>query len=316
MTRIDILALDGVFDTGLAAVRDVFGGAVELTGGEFPLQMRTIGLRRSVKTAGGLSVPVEPADSGSLPDIVIAPALGTKTPESLGSALERRDVRDAVAMLAEQGGAGVRVAGACTGTFMLADAGLLDGRSATTTWWLAPFLRERHPQVKLDESRMLVAAGDVITAGAALAHLDLALWLLRQLSPATASLVARYLMIDERPSQAAYVITDHLAHADPMIERFERWARANLGQGFSLSAAAQAVGASERTLARRLQRVLGKTPLSYFQDLRVERAVHLLKTGRASVDAIASEVGYVDGVTLRTLLRKKLGRGVRELRGA
>jgi transcriptional regulator GlxA family with amidase domain len=101
-----------------------------------------------------------------------------------------------------------------------------------------------------------------------------------------------------------------------MIERFERWARANLGQGFSLSAAAQAVGASERTLARRLQRVLGKTPLSYFQDLRVERAVHLLKTGRASVDAIASEVGYVDGVTLRTLLRKKLGRGVRELRGA
>jgi transcriptional regulator GlxA family with amidase domain len=316
MTRIDILALDGVFDTGLAAVRDVFGAAVELTGGEFPLQMRTIGLRRSVKTAGGLSVPVEPADSGSLPDIVIAPALGTKTPESLGSALERRDVRDAVAMLAEQGGVGVRVAGACTGTFMLADAGLLDGRSATTTWWLAPFLRERHPQVKLDESRMLVAAGDVITAGAALAHLDLALWLLRQLSPATASLVARYLMIDERPSQAAYVITDHLAHADPMIERFERWARANLGQGFSLSAAAQAVGASERTLARRLQRVLGKTPLSYFQDLRVERAVHLLKTGRASVDAIASEVGYVDGVTLRTLLRKKLGRGVRELRGA
>jgi transcriptional regulator GlxA family with amidase domain len=128
--------------------------------------------------------------------------------------------------------------------------------------------------------------------------------------------VARYLMIDERPSQAAYVITDHLAHADPMIERFERWGRANLGQGFSLAAAAQAVGTSERTLARRLQRVLGKTPLSYFQDLRVERAVHLLKTGRASVDAIASEVGYVDGVTLRTLLRKKLGRGIRELRGA
>jgi transcriptional regulator GlxA family with amidase domain len=101
-----------------------------------------------------------------------------------------------------------------------------------------------------------------------------------------------------------------------MIERFERWARSSLGQGFSLTAAAQAVGSSERTLARRLQRVLGKTPLSYFQDLRVERAVHLLKTGRASVDAIAAEVGYVDGVTLRTLLRKKLGRGVRELRGA
>jgi transcriptional regulator GlxA family with amidase domain len=68
-------------------------------------------------------------------------------------------------------------------------------------------------------------------------------------------------------------------------------------------------------LARRLQRVLGKTPLSYFQDLRVERAVHRLRTSRASVDAIATEVGYADGVTLRTLLRRKLGKGVRELRG-
>lgn len=315
MARIDVLALDGVFDTGLAAVLDVFGTAIELTGGELDLQLRTVGLRRYVKTAGGLSVPVQAAGGGPAPDIVVAPALGTKTPDSLQAALERRDVRDAVQLLAEQGGATTRVAGACTGTFMLAAAGLLDGRAATTTWWLAPLFRRLHPQVELDESRMLVAAGDVVTAGAALAHLDLALWLLRQLSPATASLVARYLMIDERPSQAAYVIADHLAHADPLIERFERWARAHLADGFSLAAAAGAVGTSERTLARRLQRVLGKTPLSYFQDLRVERAVHRLQTSRASVDAIAAEVGYGDGVTLRTLLRRKLGRGVRELRG-
>ena len=82
----------------------------------------------------------------------------------------------------------------------------------------------------------------------------------------------------------------------------------------TLGEAARAVGASERTLARRLHRVLGKTPLSYFQDLRIEHAVHRLQTGKASVDAIASEVGYADGVTLRTLLRRKLGRGVRELR--
>lgn len=315
MTRIDVLALDGVFDTGLAAVLDVFGTAIELTGGELDLQLRTVGLRRHVRTAGGLTVPVHAAGEGLAPDIVVAPALGTKTPDTLQAALERRDVRDAVRLLAEQGGAGARVAGACTGTFMLADAGLLDGHAATTTWWLAPLFRQLHPRVELDESRMLVAAGGIVTAGAALAHLDLALWLLRQLSPATASLVARYLMIDERPSQAAYVIADHLAHADPLIERFERWARAHLANGFSLAAAAAAVGASERTLARRLQRVLGKTPLSYFQDLRVERAVHRLQTSRASVDAIAAEVGYGDGVTLRTLLRRKLGRGVRELRG-
>lgn len=76
-----------------------------------------------------------------------------------------------------------------------------------------------------------------------------------------------------------------------------------------LAEAASATGTSERTLARRLQSVLGKTPLSYFQDLRVEHAVHLLRTGNASVDQVAAQVGYSDGVTLRTLLRRKLGGG-------
>jgi transcriptional regulator GlxA family with amidase domain len=313
--RIDVLALDGVFDTGLAALLDVFATANELSGGKRPLRVRTVGVRRRVHTGLGQLVPVQPADDGDRPDVVVAPALGTKTPEALATALQRRDVHDAVELLRDRHRQGTRMAAACTGTFMLAASGALDGRRATTTWWLAPYFRQLHPQVQLDESRMLVPAGEVVTAGAALAHLDLALWLLRQHSPSGANLVARYLMLDERPSQAAYVISDHLAHADPLIERFEQWARARLAQGFSLTDAARAVGASERTLARRLHQVLGKTPLSYFQDLRIEHAVHRLQTGTASVDAIATEVGYADGVTLRTLLRRKLGRGVRELRG-
>lgn len=313
--RIDVLALDGVFDTGLTALLDVFGTANELSGGKQPLRVRTVGVRRRVHTYLGLLVPVQAADDRDWPDVMVAPALGTKTPQALEAALQRADVRDAVELLRERSGHGTRMAAACTGTFMLAASGALDGRRATTTWWLAPFFRQLHPQVQLDESRMLVPAGNVVTAGAALAHLDLALWILRQHSPSVASLVARYLMMDERPSQAVYVISDHLAHADPLIERFEQWARARLGQGFALTEAARAVGASERTLARHLSRVLGKTPLSYFQDLRIEHAVHRLQTGNASVDAIAAEVGYADGVTLRTLLRRKLGRGVRELRG-
>jgi transcriptional regulator GlxA family with amidase domain len=87
-----------------------------------------------------------------------------------------------------------------------------------------------------------------------------------------------------------------------------------MARGFSLSDAARASGASKRTLARRLSTVVGKSPLSYFQELRVERAVHLLRTTTATVDDIAAQVGYADGVTLRTLLRQKLGKGVRELR--
>jgi transcriptional regulator GlxA family with amidase domain len=103
-------------------------------------------------------------------------------------------------------------------------------------------------------------------------------------------------------------------HADPLVRKFESWSRANVGRGFSLNAAARAVGSSKRTLARRMDAVLGRTPLEYFQGVRVERAVHLLKTTRASVDEIASRVGYADGVTLRSLLRRRLHAGVREIR--
>src|SRR5271163_3283782 len=161
---------------------------------------------------------------------------------------------------------------------------------------------------------MVVRSNDVVTAGAALAHFDLALWLVRGISPTLAAITARYLMVDPRSSQAAYAIPDHLVHADAVVERFERWARENLSNGFSLDDASRAIGASPRTLARRLRAVLGKSPLSYFQDLRVERAVHLLQTTKVSVEGIAAEIGYSDGVTLRTLLRRKLGRGVREIR--
>jgi transcriptional regulator GlxA family with amidase domain len=73
---------------------------------------------------------------------------------------------------------------------------------------------------------MIVASGRVVTAGAMMGHLDLALWLVRQASPAMAALVARFMLIDKRTSQAQYIIPDHLTHADPLIERFERWARA------------------------------------------------------------------------------------------
>jgi transcriptional regulator GlxA family with amidase domain len=127
-------------------------------------------------------------------------------------------------------------------------------------------------------------------------------------------MTARYLIVDSRPTQSAYAISDHLAHADPLVQRFERWARDRLAEGFSLDEAARAIGASKRTLSRRIGNVLGRTPLSYFQDLRVERAVHLLRTSGDDVEKIAAAVGYADGVTLRNLIRRKLGRGIREIR--
>jgi transcriptional regulator GlxA family with amidase domain len=311
--RIAVLVLDGAFDTGLATVSDTLAIANALAApARPPFTVTRIGVRRRVTTGQGLVVPLD-AIPRRAPDLVVVPALGTKTPAALDAALERADVRDATQMLASWAARGARVAGACTATFLLGAAALLDAQPATTTWWLAAAFRERFPNVKLDESRMLVEAGRVITAGAALAHLDLALWIVRRTSPSLARLTGRHLVFDQRPSQGAYALPHHLAHTDAMVERFELWSKANLTR-FSLADAARAVGASQRTLERRVHRVLGKSPLSFIQDLRVADALHQLETTERSIDEIAARVGYQSGVTLRILLRKRTGRGVRELR--
>ena len=314
---LDVLALDGVFDLGLSAVLDAFQTANELTemsGIAAPrFQVRVVGMRRVVKTAQGLTVPVHAIDRRS-PDCVIVPALGFKMPGPLETALARPDVRDAADALRQWRRRGAMMTAACIGTFVMAESGLLDHQHATTTWWLAPLFRNRYPNVQLDESNMIVQSGRFVTAGAALSHMDLALWLVRSISPQLAFLTAKYLIVDSRPSQSAYALTDHLIHADPVVRRFEAWARARLSRGFSLHDAAKAIGSSKRTLARRMQNVLGKSPLSYFQDLRVQHAMSLLKTGKASVDEVAAQVGYADGATLRALLRQRVDLGIREIR--
>jgi len=315
--RVDVLALDGVFDLGLSAVLDAFQTANELTEvsglGVPRFELKIVGVRKAVRTSQGLSVPVHAVGTRA-PDCVVVPAIGFKMPGPLEAALARPDIRDAADVLRQWSRRGATMSAACIGTFVMAESGLLDHHQATTTWWLAPLFRKRYPRVLLDESNMLVKSGRFVTAGAALSHMDLALWLVRGVSPQLAGLTAKYLIVDSRPSQSVYALTDHLIHSDPIVQRFESWARARLTDGFSLDDAAKAAGSSKRTLARRMQSVLGKSPLSYFQSLRVERAVHLLKTGSASVDEVAARVGYADGATLRALLRRRLNLGVREIR--
>ena len=317
--RIDVLALDGVFDLGLAAVLNVFATANELIKlSELRVarfETRIVGLRSKVRTSHRLGVPVVGAGTRT-PDWVVVPAIGYKMPGPLEAALARPDVRDSAPLLRQWSDGGARMTAACIGTFVMAESGVLDGKRATTTWWLAPMFRKRYPAVKLEESRMIVADGRCVTAGAALSHVDLALFLVRGVSPKLASLTANYLIIDSRPSQSAYALADHLVHSDPIVERFEAWARSRLREGFSLDAAAKASGASKRTLARHMEATLGKSPLAYFQRLRVQHAVHLLKTGTGSVDQIAAQVGYRDGATLRALLRRELSIGIKEIRRA
>ncbi|HDW3841049.1 TPA: helix-turn-helix domain-containing protein [Pseudomonas aeruginosa] len=316
--QINVLALEGVFDTGLSIVLDALATANELSamqGVAIPQwNVSVVGVRRRVVSAQQMVIPVVRADESPKPDLVIVPAIGYKMPDALVNALSRSDIADASDLLRSWANEGARVAAACIGTFVLAQSGLLDEQDATTTWWLTSLFRQRYPAVRLNTSHMVVHSGQFVTAGAALSHVDMMLSLIRQSSPELAGLVAKYLVVDSRPSQSAYVISDHLAHADPLVEKFDRWVRANLDQGFDLDTAADALATSKRTLARRLHDVLGKTPVAYVQDLRIEQAVHLLKTSSHNIDRIAELVGYSDSVTLRTLLRRRLGKGIRAIK--
>ncbi|MCW1430657.1 GlxA family transcriptional regulator [Novosphingobium sp. JCM 18896] len=315
--KIAVLALECLFDTGLTSVLDVFATANALSqaamGGVTQFDVTTVGVRRKVRSAQGLTIPITLVTDNLAPDWLIVPALKTVTPDTL-LPLQRADVRDAVTLIGKFSVNGIRIAAACIGTFIVAESGILAGLEATTTWSVSPLFRQRFPTVKLDETRMLVPTEVGVTAGSAMGHLDLALWLVRQASPQLAELVSRYLLADIRSSQAAYIVPNHLAQSDPLVLRFEEWARSHLREGFSLQDAACALATSPRSLQRRCQAVLGKSPLAYFQDLRVERARSLIQGSREALDQIAADVGYIDGATLRTLLRQRLGRGVRELR--
>jgi len=138
----------------------------------------------------------------------------------------------------------------------------------------------------------------ITTAGAAFGHVDLALAIVRASSPALSDLVARYLVVDERPSQAAYTIPSALAQSDPTVAAFERWTREHLAETFSLLDAAKAVGVSERTLQRLVQRTIGTSPIRFVQDLRGRTCRTPVAHHRTVYGDISHKVGYEHANTL------------------
>ncbi|MGW3287420.1 GlxA family transcriptional regulator [Streptomyces sp. NPDC001002] len=317
--QVAVVVYDGVFDSGLAAILDVLDNANALGAriheSSPTWKVTLVGPEPRVRTGAGLLVAPEPLERARTADLLVVPALAANDPAVLldhvgGEA--SRAVRD---LIAETRARGTAVASACAGTFLLAEAGVLDGLRATTTWWLSPVFRNRYPKVQVDHSRMVISSGGVTTAGAAFGHVDLALAIVRASSPALADLVARYLVVDERPSQAAYIIPSALAQSDPTVAAFEVWIREHLAEPVSIPEAARAVGVSERTLQRAVQRTIGTSPIRFVQDLRIERASHLLRTTDLSLEAIARKVGYEHPNTLRVLLRERTGRTTSALRG-
>lgn len=315
--RVAVLAVEGMWDSGFASVLDGLTAAnvLHLEAGltAAPFEVVVVGRGRRVRTGHGLSVPTLPWRelAADPPELVVMPSIGVRSPSAVIDVVRRHP---ALAHVEQWHASGVAMAAACSGTFFLAEAGVLDGLRATTSWWLAGTFRDRYPRVDLDETRVVVH-DNVTTAGAGYAHLDLALALVNAVSPALAGLTAAYLVAGRRDVQVGVVPTFGRVVAPALVVAFERYARAHLHESPTIGDLARAIGTSERTLQRVMADALDTSPTHYLQELRLTHAVHLLATTDLSTSAVAGSVGYHSADALRAVLRRRRGHSVSHARG-
>ncbi|MEU4427581.1 helix-turn-helix domain-containing protein [Actinoplanes sp. NPDC024001] len=206
--------------------------------------------------------------------------------------------------------AGARVASLCTGAFVLAEAGLLDGRRATTHWAHADLLRDRHPRVRVDPDVLYVDEGTVLTSAGKAAGMDLCLHLIRvDHGAAVANALARILVVPpHRPGGQAQFIPAAVTHGrNHALAGLLPWALERLTEPLSVRDLARRAGMSERNLARHFTAVTGVTPLRWLLTQRVQRAQELLETSDLSIEQVASRVGMGTATTLRRHFAEQLG---------
>lgn len=315
--RVAVLAVDGMLDSGFSSVLDGLTAANVLHSqvglAVAPFEVVVVGRGRRVRTGHGLSLPTLPwRELGSdRPELLVMPSVGVRSPSVVVDVVRSHP---AFQQVQDWSTSGVAMAAACSGTFFLAEAGVLDGRRATTSWWLADTFRQRYPRVDLDETRVVVHDA-VTTAGAGYAHLDLALALVSAVSPALGALVSAYLVAGRRDAQVGVLPTLGREVAAPLLVAFDRYARQHLGDSPSIATIARAIGTSERTLQRLVADELGTSPTRHVQELRLTQAAHLLATTDRSTAAVAQSVGYHSADALRALLRRRRGQSLSQARG-
>ncbi|WP_436851196.1 helix-turn-helix domain-containing protein [Streptomyces asoensis] len=206
---------------------------------------------------------------------------------------------------------GARIVGLNTGAFVLAAAGLLDGRPATTHWMYAPALAERYPSVRVDPRELFVDDGDVMTSAGTAAGIDLCLHIVRtDHGNEAADTLARRLVVPSRRSggQERYLdrsLPDE-ADADPLAE-VVAWALEHLHEQFDVETLAARAYLSRRTFDRRFRELTGSAPLQWLITQRVLQAQRLLETSEYSVDEIAERCGFRSSTSLRGHFRRQLG---------
>ncbi|MFJ4283942.1 GlxA family transcriptional regulator [Streptomyces massasporeus] len=314
--RIGVLAYPGCFASEVFGVSDLLTMASHVAAAQGPAQpayeTSVISPRRRVTASGGSVLDVSavrPVDVLIVPGFELSPALDLDaTLANLGPE---------VALIRSQAAVGTAVVSICVGAFLVAEAGLLAGREATTSWLFADRLARRYADVRLVRDSLVVTDRGVTTTGAFSAMYDFALQVIREHDgPRVARSTARIALVDDaRSTQAPYV---DLALIPTVGREFslsvKRWLDQNLSVRYDLPALAQRFHVSTRTMLRRFGEEAGETPLAYLQAARVRRARHLLETTERTVASIAADVGYRDPGAFSGIFARHTSRRPREYR--
>jgi transcriptional regulator GlxA family with amidase domain len=292
--RVAVLALPSVVPFDLAVPTQVFGYPLTDLGRKRYSVVVCGPTRGVLRTRRGFSVAV-PHGLGVLrrAETIIVPGiddLDLEIPASVCRALVAAHER------------GTRIVSICTGAFVLAAAGLLDGRRATTHWLDAPVLAARHPAVRVDPSVLYIDEGSILTSAGIAAGLDLCLHIVRKdHGTAVANAVARRLVIaPHRSGGQAQFVTDPIPAArGSALERTRSWMLERLGEPLTVPMMAAHARMSLRTFARRFAAETGTSPLQWLLRQRVLAAQQLLEETAQPVERIAATCGFGSAVSMR-----------------
>jgi len=210
-----------------------------------------------------------------------------------------------------------RVAAPCTGAFVLAEAGILDGRRATTHWMFARDLQTRFPKLKVEEDRIYIIDGPVWTSAGMSASIDLALAMVeKDLGPDAARAIARKLVVYHRRAggQSQFSALLELEPKSDRIQKALDYAGKNLQNILSVDELAEAAGLSPRQFSRAFRSETGQSPARAVENLRVEAARVLMEQGRHSMDVIANETGFADRERMRRAFLRIVGQPPQAIR--
>jgi transcriptional regulator GlxA family with amidase domain len=318
MTIVRIWVYDGILASGVSGSIDVLSAANQFHARKAPpgtisapvFAWRVESLDgQPVKAASGQTVDVDgKIDPRKRTDAVL---LSAPFFSNIDEFMERREqLNELTSALRRQRKAGAVLAAYCTANHLLAEAGLLDGRAATTHWSRAADFARRYPRVEVRAQELLIAQDRIISGGSVTSYLNLAVRLVERFAgEELAMITAKALLIDmNRTSQASFAtLLDEHGHTDTLVARAQQQMQATMERGFRLSDLAASLAVSERTLNRRFKEAVGLAPLTYLQNLRIEVAKRLLETRPIGLEAVSQRVGYGDISTFRQLFKRKTG---------